>query len=91
MKTKQGFSLMGLVIAIVITVALTTIIIIQTDNVIEETEKNDFIVELSTIKDKIKEHYLLLGSLPVKAGEQYTVNELKGKLADITRQELLES
>ena len=76
MKTKKGISLVVLIITIIVMVLLAGIAIAGTTNVIEEADKSDFVVELSTIKDRIKERYLLTGSLVVKSGQQYTAQEI---------------
>jgi len=85
MKTKRGISLVVLVITIIVTVIVTTLTILQIDNVMGEINRDDFIVEVTTIEDKIKEYYLLTGSLPVIESNQYTADELKEKLAEGTK------
>ena len=89
MKTKQGVSLVILSIAIIIMVLLLGFAITQINSVLEEAEKDAFVVELATIKDKVKEYYLLMGSLPVQSGVTYTPDTLKAKLANVSDQELL--
>ncbi|MBQ8042653.1 MAG: hypothetical protein IJ272_00690 [Clostridia bacterium] len=91
MKTKRGIALVALAISIVVMLLIAGIAIVQINNVIFETEKEQFIVELSTIKEKIKERYLLAGSLPVKVSVEYTADELKAQLTDTSHQALLES
>ena len=89
MKTKSGVALVTLVITIIVMMILLGITILEIENVIDEVRKDEFVVELTTIKDKVKEYYILMGSLPVKAGVEYTTDELKGLVADATYQELL--
>ena len=90
METKRGVSLVVLVIAIIILIVITGATIIQISNGLYMANKNDFVTELNTIENKIKEHYILIGSLPIISGETYTANEVKDKLTDISSQELLE-
>lgn len=91
MKTKQGISLMVLVITIVVSIIIAGLVIVQTENVIFEAEKDQFVTEISTIKDKVKEYYLLTGALPVKPNVSYTGEELKEKIIDDTYKYLLEN
>lgn len=76
MKIKNGISLIVLAITIIIMVILTGVIIVSIQNVIRETEKNEFVIELQTIEDKVQEYYLLVGSLPAKYGTNYNMNNL---------------
>lgn len=89
MKTKKGISLVTLAITIIVTVIFAGIIIASTDNVLTEAERDNFVIELSTIEDKVKEYHLLMGVLPVKLGTTYTANEIKAKLAVSSQQALL--
>ncbi len=91
MKTKRGISLIAVTISIVVLAIITGLVITQTNNVIAEAEKSEFVVELSTIQDKIEERYLLTGLLPVRPNIVYTANELKSKIEDNNERALLDS
>ena len=90
MKTKEGISLIALTITIIVMTLLTGVIIIQTEDVIGETKKEQFIVEISTIETKVKEYYLSMGSLPVNSNEQYDLNSLLQKLDNVNNRQLLQ-
>jgi len=90
-KRKNGMSMLTIAITITVLVIIAGIFIAQIDNVIKDAEKSEFTTELSTIKSKVKEHYLLSGSLPVKPGVEYTLTELKSMLANQSEQALLEN
>lgn len=90
MKTKRGISLVILVITILVMIILTSITIVGIGNTLIEVNKDEFVVELATIKEKVKEHYLTIGVLPVKAGQEYTVNELLEQYTDDTYKVALE-
>lgn len=79
MKTKTGISLVVLVITIIIMTILVGITVSGIDNALSEATEDEFVVELSTIKDKIKEYYIFTGALPVKPGVEYTVDEVGAK------------
>lgn len=89
METKRGISLVILVIAIIVISIITGMIISGTDNVLKEANKDEFVVEISTIEEKIEEYYLLVGSLPVRAGVQYTAEQVIDKLVDTEKQKVL--
>ena len=72
---------MVLTITLIVMTILGSIIIAQTQSFIQTAERNDFITELTTLEDKVKEHYLLTGNLPIKDGEEYTLEQLKAKLS----------
>ena len=90
MITKKGVSLVVLIITIIVMIILTGIAISQTDNILGEIEKDEFVVELSEIEDKIREYYLLTGTLPVETNLTYTANEIKTKIANQSQMDLLE-
>lgn len=81
MKEKNGISLVVLTITLIVMTILGSIIIVQTDSFLQTAERSDFIAELTTLEEKTKEHYLLTGKLPIKEGEEYTLDELKSKLS----------
>lgn len=76
MKTKTGISLVVLVITIIIMTILVGITVSGIDNALREATEGEFVVELSTIKDKIKEHYIFTGALPIKPGVEYTADQV---------------
>ena len=80
MEGKKGISLVVLVVTIIIMIILTGITIVGMENVIAETERDEFITELAVLKDKTKEYYILMGKLPVKDGSEYTATELSNLL-----------
>lgn len=89
MKAKKGVSLVALVITIIVMVMIAGLVIMQIDNSLTETLKNDFAMDLTTIKDKCKEYYILTGALPVQEGEQYTANQIKDKHTNVNAKELI--
>ena len=91
MIEKKGISLTVLVITIVILIVILEVTIIQINNGIGAAEKTDFVTELATIQDKIKEYYLLSGNLPVQSGVRYDASEIDDLLNDVNSQQLLES
>lgn len=90
MEIKRGISLVILAITIVVMVILTGIIIAGINNAIFDVQRNDFIVELQTIENTIKEYNMLIGKLPVKQDVEYTYAQIAGKIIDAHDKDLLE-
>lgn len=90
METKRGVSLVILIISIMAIVIIGTVIVIQTDEVLYDVRSDEFAIELATIEDKIKEYYIMMGSLPILANQQYDVDALKVFHANLKFKEVLE-
>jgi len=89
MKIKSGISLVVLATTIIIMVILTGVVIFGIQNVVKETEKNEFVIELETIEDKVKEYYMLIGNLPIRPDKSYNTSTLLSELTEASKQSLL--
>ena len=68
-----------------------SIIIVQTQSFLQTAERNDFVTELTTLEDKAKEYYMLTGKMPVKDGEEYTLEQIKSKLSNDDQKNALQN
>lgn len=75
-KNKKGVSLIILVITVILLGTLATVVSINTTLMTEETREAKFKDELKTIEDRIKEYYVLTGTLPVLSGTEYNLEQL---------------
>lgn len=89
MKTKRGISLVVLIITIIVMTIIVGITIVQVGGGLNITYKSEFVYELSVIKDRIKEYYMLVGRLPVKEAEEYTADEIIARVENAQKQDLL--
>lgn len=75
-KTKKGVSLIILVITVILLSILAAVISINTTLMTDEAREAKFKDELKTIEDRIKEYYVLTGTLPVLPGTEYSLGEV---------------
>lgn len=73
---KKGVSLIILVITIIVLIIITSTVIVSISDITTTTMVAKFGEELKTLEDKIREYYVLNGTLPVYNDAKYTAEEL---------------
>lgn len=73
---KKGISLIILVITIILLGILVGVISINTTLMTEETREAKFKDEIKMIEDRVKEYYVLTGTLPVLHETEYNLQEV---------------
>lgn len=89
MNRKSGISLVVLVITIIVMIILTAVTVMGISNVLIGVYEDDFVTELTTIKDKVKEYNITTGKLPVDENIQYTLDNVLALHIDATKQSKL--
>ena len=76
MKAKKGYSMVVLVIAITVILILATSVISVLQVSREKTEITNFIFDLTTVEEEVKNFYTRTGTLPVKKLEKIDMVQL---------------
>ena len=86
MNAKKGYSMVVLVIAITVILILATSVISVLQASKEKTEITNFIFDLTTVEEEVKNFYTRTGTLPVKTLEKIDMTELNNTSQGILSQ-----
>ena len=76
MKSKQGISLMVLIISISVMLILLSIIIVSVNNVSGNSKLASFATDLSSIEDLTSSYYMKNNNFPIKVEDSKTEEEM---------------